>query len=119
MKYLNCNVLNASDATSENGIQVDANQLAWASFQAIFGDAAAAGTLKVQASNDICPEGYMAQVFTVTNWTDIPSASVAVVAGASVLISKIDLSYRWIRVVYTSSAAGSTTIHVNMQALSQ
>jgi hypothetical protein len=117
MKNVSCNVLSASDATSQNGAQIDSNQLAAASFQALFGDSSAAGTLKIQMSNDIFLESYQPSNFTVSNWTDIPSATATVTAGASAVIMLPEISYRWMRVVFTSSVAGSTTINVQMFAL--
>lgn len=117
MKYVNINVLSAGDDVSQIGAKIDADQLVSASFQAYFGDSTAAGTVKIQASNDVCPYGYIPGGFTVTNWTDIPSATATVTAGASVLITLPQISYRWMRVVYTSSVAGSTTINVNLFAV--
>ncbi len=117
MKYVNCNVLSASDASSQNGIVIESSQLFSASFQAYFGDSTASGTLKIQASNDEFNAFYQPSTFTPTNWVDIPNASSTVTSGASVLISLQYLSYRWMRVVYTSSSGGSSTINVNMMAL--
>lgn len=120
MRNVNCVVLSANDTASHNGAAVDSNQLVSASFQAIFGDSSANGTVKIQASNDIYnarynyPEG----TFTPTNWVDIPSATATVTSGASVIITITNMCYRWIRVVYTRSSGGSTTIIVNMDALS-
>ena len=118
MKYVNINVMaDADDSMDQNGSQIEASQLYAASFQAYFGDDTAAGTLKVQASNDECFVFYQPGNFTVTNWTDIPNASASVSSGASVLIPTLQLSYRWLRVVYTAGSGGSTTINVNMMAL--
>lgn len=120
MRNVNCNVLSAPDTTSQNGIQIDSNQLISASFHCYFGDATAAGTFKLQASNDIAGSRNMTPIdgFTVTHWVDIPNQSVAIVAGASALLSLSDFAYRWLRVVYTSTSGGSTTITVNMDATS-
>lgn len=117
MREVNVNILSASDTTSQNGSQIDSNQLISASIQAIFGDATAAGTIKLQMSNDELTNGN-SQSFVVTNWTDIPSATATVVAGASVVVIVPQLCARWIRAVYTSSSGGSTTVNVNLFALS-
>ena len=109
--------MSADDSMAQNGIQIEASQLYAASFQAFFGDDTAAGTLKVQASNDECFVFYQPGNFTVTNWSDIPDATATVASGASVLIPTLQLAYRWLRVVYTPSGGGSTTINVNMMAL--
>jgi len=118
MKNVSCNVLSAVDTASHNGIQIDSNQLISASFQAVFGDITAAGTLQIQMSNDIFLESYQPSNFTVTNWTNIPSASASVSAGASVVILIPQVSFRWMRAIYTSSSGGSSTINVQMFAVS-
>jgi hypothetical protein len=118
MKYVNCNVLSASDASSQDGIVIESSQLFSASFQAYFGDDTAAGTVQIQASNDEFNAFYQPSVFTPTNWTNIPNASATVTAGASVLITLQYLSYRWMRAIYTSNSGGSTTVNVTMMALS-
>lgn len=117
MHYVNAPVLSAVDTASQNGVQIDSHQYKNVSFHAYFGDATAAGTLKVQASNDLCFDGYQANTaFTVTNWVDIPNASAAIASGAPALITLVNAPYRWLRVVYTRSGGGSTTITVNMLA---
>jgi hypothetical protein len=118
MRNETINILSASDASSQNGVQIDTNQILAASFQAVFGDSTAGGTVQVQMSNDIYNSAYL-QTFTVSNWTNIPSASATVTAGASVVISVPQMCYRWIRVIYTSTTPGTSTINVNMNALSQ
>lgn len=117
MRNVCCNVLSAVDTASANGIQIDSNQLFSASFATYFGDATAAGTVKVQASNDPYPYGYIASDFVVTNWVDIPDATATISSGASAIISLPQLCYRWLRVVYTRASGGSTTINVNMNGI--
>lgn len=120
MRNINCIALSADDSVSSNGSAIDSNQLVSSSFQAIFGDATAAGTFKIQASNDTYnarynyPEG----TFAPANWTDIPNATASIASGASAILLLGQMSYRWVRAVYTSSSGGSTTIIVNMNALS-
>lgn len=118
MRNVNCQVLFASSSASQNGIQIDSNQLVSASFQFVFGDTSSVGTCKIQASNDICNDRYQANLFTVTNWTDIPNMSVSSVSGASQILTIPNCSYRWLRAVYTSTSGGSTTVTSNMDALS-
>jgi hypothetical protein len=121
MKYLNCPVLSASDTASQTSAAIDSQQLMGASFHIYFGDNTVAGSVKLQASNDICATNYSAQYnFVPTNWVDIPSASVSIVAGAPELITLPNTStmYRFMRVVYTFSSGGSSTINVNMFAMS-
>lgn len=119
MRHNNIVALSAVDTASINGPQIDSIGLVSASFHIYFGDATAAGTVKIQASNDINNARNMAAIdgFVVTNWVDIPNATATIASGAPALITISQLSYGWLRVVYTRSGGGSTTIHVNMDAL--
>jgi hypothetical protein len=117
MKQVNCNILSDVDTTTVTGPAIDSSQLVSMSAQSVFGDATAAGTVKIQASNDIDAQGPTSS-FTPTNWSDVSGASAAVVSGVADLI-KIDvMSFRWIRAVYTRSGGGSSTVRVNMFAVS-
>lgn len=118
MKNLSSQVLFASNSVSQNGLQIDSNQLIAASFQFVFADATSIGTCKIQASNDLYQDRYQASNFTVTNWSDIPSQSITSTSGATALLTITNVVYRWMRAVYTSSSGGSTTVTVNMDALS-
>ncbi len=113
MKNVCTSILSAADTASRTGQTVDSNQLVSASFHFLFGDASAAGTVKIQASNDPTP----LQNGPV-NWIDIPNASAVVVAGAPQLITIANMAYRWIRASFVETGAGSTTITCNMNALS-
>lgn len=116
MKTVNAHVLSGSDAASINGPSIVADQLVSASFQAVFADTTAAGTIQIQASNDLPPAGNVPAAFTPTNWSNIPSATSTVVAGVAPIITLPQICYRWLRVSYTESAAGTSTILVNMFA---
>ena len=118
MKVININVMSAVDTSSQNGSQVDSGQLYQATFQAVFADSSAAGTLKIQMSNDIPPVSYEPGIFTVSNWTDIPNATATVASGASAVVVLSTVSCRWLRAVYTRSSGGSSTINVIMFAIS-
>lgn len=120
MRKVNCNVLSGVDTGSVNGVAVDSNQLVSASFQIVFGDATAAGTFKIQGCNDIDTDGYQfpSGTFTPTNWTDIPSQVATIASGASAILTIANMSYRFVRAVYVSGSGGSTTVSVNMFALS-
>lgn len=118
MRHVNSIVLNALDTTSQNGNQIDTNQIVAASFQAIFSDNIAAGSVKIQMSNDITHDSYQPMNFTVINWTDVPNASATVTAGASVVISIPQSCYRWLRAVYTSTTPGTGTVMVQYNGLS-
>jgi hypothetical protein len=69
-----------------------------------------AGVLKFQASNDR-RSGPTDTGSAITNWVDIPSATVNITAGGGpYLIPKFDVSHSWIKMIYThSSGSGSVT----------
>lgn len=118
MRQVNKQVLNGADTGTIDGIQIDSNQLVSASFQAVFGDTSAVGVVKLQASNDIYQDRYQPGNFTVVNWTDIPNQTASITGGVSALLTVPQMSYRWVRVVYTAASGGSSTLVVNMFALS-
>ena len=70
----------------------------------------AAGTLKLQASNEIPVNGALP-----SNYSDIPSATVAVSGAGSYLIPKTEFCYRQVRIVYTNTGTG--TISINFQGM--
>lgn len=88
-------------------------------FMAVFTDAAAAGALKVQWSNDVASSGDLPSSFLPTNWLDVPSATVTVAAGATSFIPMpTQICYRWLRLVWTRTAgAGTFTVFMNAQGL--
>lgn len=109
MRLNNCQVLNGSNSQTVNGTQIDSNQLEIMSFHMVQGDATAAGIFKIQASNDIAQVG--PTPFTVTNWVDIPNATSTITAGIlQALITLPQVAYRFVRAVYTPTAAGVQTI---------
>jgi hypothetical protein len=113
MRQLNVNVLSAANTASRNGVQIDSNQLINISFQLVQGDGVAAGSLVIQGSNDVCPVGQAnSGNFVVTNWSQINTTAQA--AGSSVIVQLSNVSYRWLRAVWTSTTPGTTTVNVNM-----
>lgn len=108
----------AANATTTFG-KIDSGYLYAASFIASFSDAAAAGTVKIQASNAPTAFGNLADDFTppATSWVDVPSASTVVAAGATVYVPMpLNFSFRWIRIVWTRTAgAGTLTVDLCAQ----
>jgi hypothetical protein len=100
------------------GSQIDAGQIVCCSFHLVVGDGTAAGTFKIQASNDIAPFGQQAQNFVVTNWVDVPSATVTQTAGTQqALISLSNPCYRWLRAVWIKTSGGTpSTLTINMNS---
>lgn len=71
----------------------------------------AAGVAKLQASNDVP----VAANAVPTNWSDIPSGTVSISGDGAFLIPKTDLSYQYIRLIYTNSGTG--TVSARLKAL--
>ena len=117
MRKVDVNVLSDVDTSTVTGGAIDSNQLISASFQAVFADTAAIGVVKIQASNDIYGDQYQPANFTPTNWSDIPNATSAITAGVGPIILIPVMSFRWVRVIYTRTSGGSTTVNVNMFAM--
>lgn len=118
MRKVNDIILSAVDDMSRNGLAQDSGQLISASFQFIIGDTDAAGTVKIQASNDILITGD-APTFVPTHWSDIPNATATFLAGAQpALIVVPNMAFRWIRAVFTETTPGATTVICQMMAFS-
>lgn len=105
MRQVNDNIIPFQAAATINSSQIPALNLFYCSAQ-ITTTGSAAGTLKLQASNDETN----GLVTVPTNWSDIPSATVSVSGAGSFLIPKTDLCYQWVRVVYTNSGTGNISV---------
>lgn len=114
MRQINEPAILVQAAATVNSAAIPALNLFYCSAQLI-ATGGAAGTFKLQASNDD-PHGAPAQI-APTNWNDIPSATVAVTGAGSYLIPKTELCYQWVRVVYTNTGAG--TIAANFKGLGE
>lgn len=104
MRYYNDPILNAANAaTNQNSTAVNVQLARFASVQAVV-TGSATGTLKLQVSND--DNG------SPTNWSDLTGATVSVSGAGVYLIPAQNMSYQFIRAVYTA-ASGTGTITVN------
>jgi len=85
---------------------------------AVQGDTTAAGTVKLQASNDYVA-GANTGSFSPTNWVDVANTSQTVASGATVLIPYTQICYQWVRVVWTETTPGTSTItaEINVQGI--
>lgn len=117
MRFLPVQMLNVVDTASANGPAIDSNQAVSGSFAPVLGDVTAAGTVKIQCSNDN-PNGQYRNTFTPTNWNDIPSATSTITSGVGPAIVLPNMAFGYIRAVFTSSSGGSSTIVVNATLLS-
>lgn len=100
----------------QNFPAIPTNQVYAVSVLATQGDSTAAGTVKLQASNDV-PEAGQLATFSPTNWVDIADATATVTSGGAVLIPMTQICYQWIRVVWTASVDGTSnmTASINVQ----
>lgn len=105
-------VPNGTAAASFTSNAISARELLSCSVQANGTGAGAAGTMKLQASND--PDSIAGNA-QPSNWTDIPSATATIAGATSVMIPKTDLCYEWVRVVYTNTGTG--TVGISFKAL--
>lgn len=117
MKYTNPTVLSGAATGSITGAAIPASQLIQGSFQVVTGDAAVAGTVLIQMSNDQNPSGDYDSTFVPMNWSAIPSATTTITAGVGAPILLTSMAYRYIRAVFTRTG-GTTTIAVNALLMS-
>lgn len=117
MRQVNVNVLQGANTATVTGVQIDSNQLIDVSFHLVVGDASAAGTFLIQASNDVCAVGQAnSGNFVVSNWATVSTTAQA--AGNQQLIIQLsNISYRWIRAVWTHTTSGTAGVSVNMFAV--
>lgn len=111
MKPVSTIALSGADTVSVNGPAILADQLISASFQASFADTAAAGTIQIQASNDV-----ILSASPPTHWSNITGATSTVTAGVAPIIFISNMCYKWVRVSFTSTTPGTSTMAVAMFA---
>jgi len=103
MRFANEALISGADASANQTSEAfDSSYVMAGSVQAVATGVTAAGTLKVQASNDMPLPGR-----APTNWSDVTGLSVAVAAPGVVLIPKFDVCYQWLRLVFTQSGGAN------------
>lgn len=110
-------VLQAADDVTRTGSRFDVSQIINMTFQSYCSDTDAAGTVKIQASNDPVTNFALRPNFTPTHWVDVPGKTATITAGSSTFISMDNIACAWIRVVFTQTAPGTGTITVLMNAV--
>lgn len=117
MRNLNKVVMSAvANDGDKQSAAIDASQIYAMSIVGTYSDGAAAGTLKLQGSNDVPPDTVAPPAFVPTNWADIAGGSIAVTAGGTMAAEKTSLCFRWVRVAWVRSAgAGTFTVRMNTQ----
>lgn len=68
------------------------------------------GAFKLQGSNDEGAKTNDIENVNITNWSDIPSTTVNVTSAGSNIYNITDAGYRWVRLVWTDSTSGASTI---------
>lgn len=109
-KYTTLPVVSAqSMGASFNSIGVDVNQLNLMAIQAVWTGATAAGSVKVQVSNDNVRLGTGSNpAANVVNWTDYTGSSSTVAGPGDVLYNMTFSGYRWARIVFTRTSGTGT-----------
>lgn len=112
MRAVNSQILSNADASADQAsAAVPSSQIFYISAQAVV-TGTSTGTLKLQFSNDAC-EGSQSPV--PTNWNNITGATVTISGAGTYAILKTELSYRFVRAVFThtNAAAGTITAVIN------
>lgn len=100
------NIPTADASADQAGAAIDTSQVFQMSAQAVV-TGTSTGTLKLQFSND-GP--------TVTNWSDIAGATVAIAGAGTYAIPKADICYGWTRCFFAHTNAAAGTITVNTKS---
>lgn len=111
-------MINAVDTATQTGPPVFAGEKVSASFTAVFGDVTAAGTVKIQESNEIPVGDPSKYVPSNGSFADIPSATSTIASGVGPAIVLTTLCCQYVRAVFTSTSGGSSTVVVNGSFLS-
>lgn len=111
-------LVNQSNASNFNSAAWNCNQVVSASFAIVNSDSNAAGTVKLQVSNEQPPGGQVAGVFVPTEWVDIPNATATVTAGVAPAIVIGNMCFQQVRAVWTNTTPGTGTMKVRVNFLS-
>lgn len=118
MRFVPVTILSGVTSGSVTGTALDTNQCVNITFQTITTSSDAAGTVKIQGSNDN-PGAQYRQNFTPTNWSDIPNATASIASGVGPMIVLSNIACGYLRAVYTRSGGGAAdkTIVVKANAV--
>jgi hypothetical protein len=117
MRFVRYNTIQAKDASvnQTSAVPMDISSVVAASAQVVM-TGTAAGTVKIQVSNDAPNSTEVSGVPNVTNWSDVSGASVNVSGAGTYLIPVINISYQYMQIVYTKGS-GTGTITVNVKTI--
>jgi hypothetical protein len=119
MRNAQFEMLSGSDGGDVTGAAFFAGQWIAGSFVPVFGDASAAGAVKLQVSN-YPPVGSAYKDFTppASSWADIPNATSTITSGVGPAIVIGSMAFAYIRAIYTRNSGGSSTVKVYANVLS-
>lgn len=112
MKFDPVQIITSGDMAQSaiNSKGIDLNQQYVYAIQAVW-TGSPVGTLKIQVSNDIVPDGVGGdQASNVVNWTDYTNSSQSISGAGNFVWNVLEAGYRWVRLVYTKTS-GSGTIN--------
>jgi hypothetical protein len=113
MRNSSFTILFGDDSDDITGEAIDFGQIFAASFQYIFGDTDAEGSLKIEGSCDPVPKGTL-MPFVPSNWNAISGGTIAITAGGTGVVQIAPIAYRFIRVTWTHTTPGTSTLTVNV-----
>lgn len=118
MRAVNSPIIVAADASVDQAsAAIASSQIFYISVQVVM-TGTSSGTLKLQFSNDPC-EGQQPTAVP-THWSDITNATVTLTGTAGTFgILKTDLSYRFIRAVYTHNNGSAGTVSATINGMGQ
>lgn len=110
-------ILSADNSKNATGSAFFVGQAVSASFVTQNGDTGAAGTVKIQGSNEAPVGDPLAYTPTAASFADITNATSAISSGVGPAIIIANMPFQYIRAVYTRTSGGTSTITVKMSAL--
>lgn len=118
MRNSSFEILNGDDSDDIVGAAIDSGQFFAASFQYIFGDTDAAGTIFIEGSNDPCPNG-TGGAFEPSNWNSVVdsagnAAEIAITAGGTGVLMIAPFCYRFLRARWEQSTPGTSDLIINI-----
>lgn len=113
MRFAPIQILTNGDLSADVYSEIiDLNQIFSYSIQAVWTGSSAAGTLKLQVSDDMA--GYYGQSNStsfVVNWSDYTGSSTTVSGPGNFLWNVTDVGYRWVRLAFIASGGSSGSIN--------
>jgi|GEM_PF-2192117 len=103
-------------ASSQNSDPINCDYIDTLAIQAVLTGTSPTGTLKLQGSCDVGTRTLDNNPANnaVTNWTDVSGSSQAISATGNYMFNISDMSWKWLRVVWTfTSGTGAAVIRGN------